>query len=151
MLKHSYDPDKLTTIEISQRIGKHRSTVVRIRKRALAKCQRIADGRDVGNQYSIDLAFFLSQLSAEESFVLKHSYGPDKLTNTEIGQRIGKHHSTVVAIRKRALAKCQRIADGHDVGNQCSMDLAFFHRVAISEEMQDIQSVNANRKSREQD
>lgn len=72
----------------------------------------------------IDVDFFLSKLLPYEAFVLARSYGVQRkikgypfygtqgeMKNYEIAEAIGCHPNKVTGIRKRALAKCQRIAE----------------------------------------
>ena len=59
----------------------------------------------------VDLDFFLDKLQDHEKIVLTRSYGiPRKMTNIEIAEVIGTHRNKITAIRREALAKCQRIA-----------------------------------------
>ena len=59
----------------------------------------------------MDLEFFLSKLPPHEAFVLTRSYGiPRKMKNYEIAEKIGCHPNDVPGFRRRALAKCQRLA-----------------------------------------
>ena len=60
----------------------------------------------------IDLDFFLSKLQPHEAFVLTRSYGVRrKMKVYEIAEAVGCYRHQVPGIRKRALAKCQRIAE----------------------------------------